>query len=86
MTEGPILLVGIAILAGLVIVKWLVFTGLLWIAIRIQKMPYNLLGLFGSSLLATLVACIAFVASWPGWCWCCASGKSRARTSFLTVC
>jgi hypothetical protein len=67
MTEGPILLVGLAILAGLVIVKWLVFTGLLWIAIKIQKMQYNVLGLLGSSLLATLIGCIPFVGTYLAW-------------------
>ncbi len=67
MSHGPILLVGLALLAGLVIVKWLVFTGLLWLAIRIQKMQYNLLGLFGSSLLATLISLIPFVGPYLAW-------------------
>ncbi len=60
-------LVGLAILAGLVIVKWLVFTGLLWIAIKVQKMQYNVLGLFGSSLLAVLISLIPFVGTYLAW-------------------
>lgn len=43
----------LAIVALIVIVgafKWLVYTGLLWGMIKIQKLNYNVLGLFGSSL------------------------------------
>lgn len=47
--------------AGITVVKWLVYTGLLWFMIRIQKLNYNLPGLFASSLAATLVAMIPFV-------------------------
>ena len=44
--------------------KWLVYTGLLWGMLRVQKLNYNLLGLFGSSLLATLVALIPVAGSY----------------------
>jgi hypothetical protein len=56
--------IGIAFLVGLVVVtaaKWLVYTGLLWGMIKIQKLNYNVWGLFGSSLAATLVTFIPFV-------------------------
>ena len=56
-----------AIILGLVAVtvaKWLVYTGLLWGMIKIQKLNYNLLGLFGSSLAATLVAFIPYAGSY----------------------
>lgn len=58
---------GIAFLVGLVVVtavKWLVYTGLLWGMIKIQKLNYNVWGLFGSSLAATLVAFIPYVGSY----------------------
>ena len=58
---------GIAFFVGLVVVtaaKWLVYTGLLWGMIKIQKLNYNVWGLFGSSLAATLVAFIPFVGSY----------------------
>jgi hypothetical protein len=57
----------IAVILGLAIVtvaKWLVYTGLLWGMIKIQKLNYNVLGLFGSSLAATLVAFIPYVGSY----------------------
>jgi hypothetical protein len=57
----------IAMLVGVVVVtavKWLVYTGLLWGMIRIQKLNYNVLGLFGSSLAATLVAFIPYVGTY----------------------
>lgn len=44
-----------------IVVKWLVYTGLLWGMIRVQKLNYNVAGLFASSLVATLVANIPFV-------------------------
>lgn len=52
---------GIAVVTA---VKWLVYTGLLWGMIRIQKLNYNVLGLFGSSLAATLVAFIPYVGTY----------------------
>jgi hypothetical protein len=45
-------------------IKWLVFTALLWIMIKIQKLHYHLAGLFASSLAATLVYLIPFVGSY----------------------
>jgi hypothetical protein len=53
----------VAFVVGFVVVtavKWLVYTGLLWGMIKIQKLNYNVLGLFGSSLAATLVAFIPY--------------------------
>ncbi len=43
------------------VVKWLVYTGLLWGMIRVQKLNYSVAGLFVSSLAATLVAMVPFV-------------------------
>ncbi|MBK7998342.1 MAG: hypothetical protein IPK15_06380 [Verrucomicrobia bacterium] len=57
----------IAMFVGVVVVtavKWLVYIGLLWGMIRIQKLNYNVLGLFGSSLAATLVAFIPYVGTY----------------------
>jgi len=57
----------IAVILGMVAVtvaKWLVYTGLLWGMIKIQKLNYNVLGLFGSSLAATLVAFIPYGGSY----------------------
>jgi len=42
-------------------VKWLIYTALLWIMLKVQKLNYNVLGLFGSSLAATLTHFIPFV-------------------------
>ena len=59
--------IDIAMVVGLAVVtvaKWLVYTGLLWGMIKIQKLNYNTLGLFGSSLAATLVAFIPYVGSY----------------------
>lgn len=58
---------GIAFFVGFVVItaaKWLVYTGLLWGMIRIQKLNYNIWGLFGSSLAAILVGFIPFVGSY----------------------
>lgn len=46
----------IVIIAGVTVVKWLVYTGLLWVMIKLQKLNYNLLGLLGASALATTTA------------------------------
>lgn len=46
--------------AGITVVQWLVYTGLLWGMIKIQKLNYHPAGLFASSLLATLVAMIPY--------------------------
>jgi hypothetical protein len=42
------------------VAQWLIYTGLLWCMIKIQKMNYNLLGLLASSAAATLVEHIPF--------------------------
>ena len=42
------LFIGIMIVIGLA--HWLVYTALLWMMIKLQKMNYNLLGLLGSSV------------------------------------
>ena len=47
---------GIAYFVGLAVVtaaQWLVYTGLLWGMIKVQKLNYNALGLFGSEPLET---------------------------------
>jgi hypothetical protein len=41
--------------------KWLIYTALLWVMIKIQKLNYNVAGLFASSLLSVLVNLIPFV-------------------------
>ena len=41
--------------------KWLIYTALLWAMIKIQKLNYNVAGLFASSLLSVLVNLIPFV-------------------------
>ena len=59
--------IDIAMLVGMAVVtvaKWLVYTCLLWGMIKIQKLNFNVLGLFGSSLAATLVAFIPYVGSY----------------------
>jgi hypothetical protein len=57
----------IGILAGITVVKWLVYTALLWGMIKVQKMQYNLLGLLGSSALATLINFIPVVGCYLSW-------------------
>lgn len=57
----------LSVIIGLVVInvgKWLVYTGLLWGMIRIQKLNYNLPGLFASSLLAIVVSNLPFVGSY----------------------
>jgi len=41
-------------------VKWLIFTGLLWIMIKIQKLNYNFFGLLASSAAASLIGLIPY--------------------------
>lgn len=53
-------------LAGLG-VYWLIYTLLLWIMIKIQKMNYSVIGLVASSALATGIAQIPFVGPYVGW-------------------
>ena len=46
------------------LIKWLIYTALLWVMIKVQKLNYNVLGLFGSSLLTILVSLIPIVGSY----------------------
>jgi hypothetical protein len=48
-------------------VQWLVYTALLWFMIKIQGLNYNLAGLLGSSLLATLIGQIPLIGPILGW-------------------
>lgn len=64
MTTDPISIVHIVGVVVLSLAKWLVYTGLLWGMLKIQKLNYNVLGLFGSSLAATLVALIPYGGSY----------------------
>jgi hypothetical protein len=48
-------------------VQWVIYTALLWGMIKIQKLNYNLPGLLGSSLLATLIGLIPVVGIYLGW-------------------
>jgi hypothetical protein len=57
----------IVIIAVLTVVKWLVYTGLLWVMIKLQKLQYNVAGLFASSLLATLIQFIPVVGGYAAW-------------------
>ncbi len=50
----PTLLLGLA-------VRWLIYTGLLWAMIKIQKLNYNLPGLLASSLVATALNLVPLV-------------------------
>lgn len=61
------LVIGIGVLGIIALVKWLVYTGLLWVMIKIQKLNYNVPGLFASSLLATLVGFLPFVGAYVSW-------------------
>jgi hypothetical protein len=57
----------IAIMIGIGVSHWLIYTGLLWLMIKIQKLDCNLLGLFGSSLAATVLGYVPFVGFYIGW-------------------
>lgn len=48
-------------------VQWIVYTALLWFMVKIQKLNYNVLGLLGSSALATLIGLIPVVGTYLGW-------------------
>jgi len=48
-------------------VQWVVYTVLLWFMLKIQKLNYNVLGLLGSSALATLIGLIPVVGTYLGW-------------------
>lgn len=83
-----IFFIGIMIVIGLG--KWLIYTGLLWGMIKIQKFDYNVLGLFASSLVATALGYIPFVGHYIGWVvlvlclWKC-TGAPIAPDVFFTV-
>lgn len=62
MTSG-MAVIDIATVLGFAI-KWAVYTALLWGMIKIQKLKYNTLGLFASSLVALLVEFIPFGGSY----------------------
>jgi hypothetical protein len=47
--------------------QWLIYTALLWGMIKVQRLNYNLLGLLGSSLLATALGYIPVVGTYIGW-------------------
>src|SRR5262245_7860855 len=55
--------IDIALVIGTAI-RWLVYTALLWIMIKIQKLNYNTAGLFASSLAAVLVSFIPYGGSY----------------------
>jgi hypothetical protein len=57
----------ILILTAVTVVKWLVYTGLLWGMIRVQHLNYNVPGLFASSLAAVLAAFIPFVGTYAAY-------------------
>src|SRR6185503_6092057 len=60
-----LLFIGIMVAIGLA--HWLVYTALLWMMIKLQNMNYNLLGLLGSSLLASALDYIPVVGCYVGW-------------------
>jgi hypothetical protein len=49
------------------VAKWLIYTSLLWLMIKIQKMQFNWLGLLGSSAAATALGYIPVVGPYVGW-------------------
>jgi hypothetical protein len=57
----------IIILLVVACAKWLVYTALLWVMIRVQSLNYNWLGLLGSSLLATGLGYIPVVGPYVAW-------------------
>ena len=61
------MLITIAFIVCLTLIKWLVYTGLLWLMIKLQKLQYNALGLFGSSALATLLNFVPVVGCYLSW-------------------
>jgi hypothetical protein len=65
MNETLVKLILLLILGN--IVAWLVFTALLWVMIKIQKLNYNALGLFASSAAATLTSLIPVVGPYLGY-------------------
>lgn len=60
------LMMFIGIMLAVGVAHWLVYTALLWIMIKIQKLNYNLPGLLGSSLLATALDQIPVVGIYLG--------------------
>jgi hypothetical protein len=61
------ILIEIVAMAVGTFVQWVIYTALLWGMIKIQKLNYNLPGLLGSSLLATLIGLIPIVGPYLGW-------------------
>ena len=59
------LFIGVMVAIGLA--HWLVYTALLWMMIKLQNLNYNLLGLLGSSLLASALDYIPVVGCYIGW-------------------
>ena len=59
------LFIGVMIAIGLA--HWLVYTALLWMMIKLQNLNYNVLGLLGSSLLASALDYIPVVGCYIGW-------------------
>jgi len=60
MNVDPVTLTVVALIVIAGAFKWLVYTGLLWGMIKIQKLNYNVLGLFGSSLAWVLIGEIPY--------------------------
>ena len=61
------IIVAILILAAIGVAKWLVYTGLLYAMIRVQKLNCHVLGLFGSSLLGTVISYLPVVGPYAAW-------------------
>ena len=59
------LYIGVMLVIGLA--HWLVYTALLWMMIKLQNLNYNVLGLLGSSLLASALDYIPVVGCYIGW-------------------
>lgn len=60
-------MITIAIMAGVTVVKWLIYTGLIWVMIKLQKMQYNMLGLFASTALATGLQFVPVAGCYLSW-------------------
>lgn len=60
-------IVGIVAMVVVGIAHWAIYTALLWIMIKIQKLNFNWLGLLGSSALASAIDYIPVVGPYLGW-------------------
>lgn len=60
-------IVGILAMVVVGIAHWAIYTALLWIMIKVQKLNYNWLGLLGSSALASAIDYIPVVGPYLGW-------------------